>query len=257
MIHFCFTYERNAVASRITVPETGSPKGKRSSKPTPASGNDAPAPARKERGRPPGRTRSDAARIAIFNATLKLLETQTVQQITIESIAKEAGVGKATIYRWWPSKASVVIDAFVQNHIVHTPLAKGGSCRETLAKHMHLLVEQYSGWPGQLVAQILAEGQADPDVLREFRERFFYGRRAVVREVIDEGRRCGEFRTDIDPENQMDFLYAPIYFRLLFGHAPLDQVFADKLADTMLKLLSPPAGPEIDLEPPAKPGNVG
>jgi AcrR family transcriptional regulator len=200
-----------------------------------------PAPARKERVRSSGRTRSDAARVAILNATLKLLETQTVQQITIESIAKEAGVGKATIYRWWPSKASVVIDSFVQNHIVHTPLAKGASCRETLATHMHLLIEQYSGWPGRLVAQILAEGQADPEVLREFRERFFYGRRAVVREVIDEARKRGELRTDIDPEFQMDFLYAPIYFRLLFGHAPLDQQFADNLAEAMLNMLSAPA----------------
>ena len=229
---------------KIIAPKTNLPKGKLSSQPesTLVIGASASSPpARKESGRPPGRMRSDAARVAILNATLKLLETQTVQQITIESIAKEAGVGKATIYRWWSSKASVVIDAFVQNHIVHTPLAKGGMCGETLATHMHLLIEQYSGWPGRIVAQILAEGQSDPEVLREFRERFFYGRRAVVREVIEEGRRRGEFRTDMDAEYQMDILYAPIYFRLILGHAPLDQLFADTLTEAMLNLLSPPA----------------
>ena len=120
----------------------------------------------------PGRARSEASRRAILNATLKLLEQQTVQQVTIESIAKKAGVGKATIYRWWASKASVVIDAFVQNHVVHTPMPKGVSAQEALTQHMRLLIEQYSGWPGRVVAQILAEGQADPEVLREFRERF-------------------------------------------------------------------------------------
>lgn len=229
------------MASRTDSAEPSLPKGRRSPQTpsAPAIVEAAPPPARTEHRRSPGRTRSDTARVAILNATLKLLEAQTVQQITIESIAKEAGVGKATIYRWWPSKASVVIDAFVQNHIVHTPLPKGVSCREALATHMHLLIEQYCAWPGRLVAQILAEGQADPDVLREFRERFFYGRRAMVREVIEEGRRRGEFRTDMDTEMQMDMLYSPIYLRLILGHLPLNKQFADTLTDTMLRLLSP------------------
>jgi len=184
-----------------------------------------------------GRGRSDASRLAILNATLKLLEEQTVQQITIAAIAKNAGVGKATIYRWWSSKASIVIDAFVQNHVVHTPMPKGTSACAALAAHMRLLVEQYSGWPGKIVAQILAEGQSDPDVLREFRERFWYGRRAMVREVLERGRRQGELRTDVDAELQMDLLYASIYERLLMGHLPLDGEFASTLSATVLGLL--------------------
>jgi len=197
----------------------------------------APAPVTAAR-RSPGRARSDVARVAILNAALKLLETLPLQQITIEAIAREAEVGKATIYRWWPSKASIVIDAFVQNHIAHTPMLTGTSAREALDRHLHLLIEQYGGWPGRLVAQILAEGQSDPVVLREFRERFAYGRRAVVREVIDEGRRRGEFRTDMDAEMQADLLYAPIYQRLMMQHLPLDKHFADTLSATVLKLLA-------------------
>jgi AcrR family transcriptional regulator len=184
--------------------------------------------------RSPGRARSESARIAILNATLNLLETHSLQQITIEAIAKEAGVGKATIYRWWPSKVSVVIDAFVQNHIVQTPMPKGGSCREAIAAHIHRMVQQYAGKGGRLVAQILAEGQSDPEVLCEFRERFFYGRRAMVREVIEEGRRNGEFRTDINAEFLMDVVYSPVYFRLIMGHLPLDQEFAGELAESAM-----------------------
>lgn len=187
--------------------------------------------------RSPGRARSDASRLAILNAALKLLENQPLQQITIESIAREAEVGKATIYRWWPSKASIVIEAFVQNHVAHTPMPIGISAREALDRHVHLLIEQYGGWPGRLVAQILAEGQSDAIVLREFRERFAHGRRAMVREVIDDGRRRGEFRTDIDPDMQADLLYAPIYQRLVMQHQPLDKHFADMLSATVLKLI--------------------
>lgn len=184
-----------------------------------------------------GRTRSDASRVAILNAALRLLETQTLQQISIESIAREAGVGKATIYRWWSSKASVVIDAFVQNHLMHTPMPTGVSAKVALARHIHLLVEQYAGWPGRLVAQIIGEGQSDPEVLREFHERFWYGRRAMVREIVEGARSRGEFRTDMEAELQMEMLYGPIYVRLMMGHLPLNKRFADMLASNVLTLL--------------------
>ena len=82
--------------------------------------------------RTPGRARSDASRVAILGAALKLLETTPLQQISIESIAREAGVGKATIYRWWSSKAAVVIEAFVQYHVSHTAIPKGMGPREVV-----------------------------------------------------------------------------------------------------------------------------
>ena len=190
--------------------------------------------------RTPGRTRSEAARTAILNATLHLLEEQSLQQISIEAIAKEAGVGKATIYRWWSSKVSVVIDAFVQNHVLQTPMPKQGSCAEAIAVHIHRMIEQYDGRGGRLVAQIMAEGQSSPEVMREFRERFFYGRRAMVREVIEQGRRNGEFRTDLDAEFLMDLIYSPVYFRLMMGHLPLSHAFADELARSALAFLCTP-----------------
>ena len=177
--------------------------------------------------------------MAILEATLKLLEATPVQQISIESIAREAGVGKATIYRWWNSKAAVVIEAFLHTHLSHTPMPKVDSPREALSRHVHLLVEEYSGWSGRIVSQIMAEGQSDPDVLREFRERFWYGRRAVVREVLEDARRLGEIRDDLDTELQMDILYAPVYFRLLMRHLPLDKKFADQHCAAIMQMLTP------------------
>lgn len=196
------------------------------------------APEEPPRRRSPGRVRSDTSRIAILNAALKLLETRSLQQITIEAIAREAEVGKATIYRWWRSKASVVIEAFMQNHIAHTPMPQGVSAREAISGHIQSLVEQYSGWSGRVVAQIIAEGQADPEVLQEFREKFFSGRRLLVREVVMDGRRRGEFRTDMELELQIEVLYAPVYLRLLMGHLPLDRSFGKALASTVLQLMA-------------------
>lgn len=232
---------RSPLATR-TSPKTAPKAGARSTARSPArSAVTAGAGAGAPRPRSPGRVRSDSSRVAILGATLKLLETTPLQQISIESIAREAGVGKATIYRWWNSKAAVVIDAFLHTHVSHTPMPKGGSPREALTRHVHLLIEEYGGWSGRIVSQILAEGQGDAGVLREFRERFWYGRRAVVREVIEDARRLGEFRTDIDTELQMDILYAPVYFRLLMGHLPLDKKFADTHCAAIMEMMAPPA----------------
>lgn len=172
-----------------------------------------------------GRPRSEATRKAILNATLSLLEHESIQAITIESIAREAGVSKATIYRWWDSKASVVIDAFIENHIIRTPMRHDIHPAEALLLHWRALAEQYSGWAGRIVGQILAEGQSDPAIQREFRERFFYGRRAVVREAFDNLRKKEPHIIDTDNEILMDVFYSPIYMRLMWGYGPLDKKF--------------------------------
>jgi len=175
--------------------------------------------------KPGGRPRSEVTRRTILNTALELTKQETLQSITIEAIAKSAGVSKATIYRWWNSKASVVIDAFIEHHVIRTPMPRDIPPVQALVQHWRSLVEQYSGWPGRVVAQILAEGQSDPEVLREFRERFHYGRRAVVREVVEALFEEYPLKSRITAEELMDMYYAPIYMRLMWGHAPLGEEF--------------------------------
>ena len=234
------------MASRAAAPTSVKRKQNETREPQPRATAATPQGARSR-----GRGRSDTSRTSILRATLKLLEGSSLQQISIEAIAREAGVGKATIYRWWPSKAAVAIDAFVQYHVAHTHMSRGVPAREALECHLRLLVEQFGGRPGRLVAQILAEGQSDPAVLREFRERFFYGRREAIREVVEQARKAGEFRADLDTDGAMDIMYAPIYFRLLLGHLPLDRAFAQAHASSVLKLLRA-AEDEVVLAKPRK-----
>jgi AcrR family transcriptional regulator len=193
-----------------------------------------------EKQRAGGRPRNEATRLLILKTALELLKTETLQSITIEAIAKAAGVSKATIYRWWTSKASIVIDAFIEHHIVRTPMRHDLPPGEAIVDHMQHLIEQYSGWPGKIVAQILGEAQSQPSIGREFRERFHYGRRAVVREAIERWRVSGQIDRNIDTEMLMDILYSPIYMRLLVGHAPLDEKFATQLPTFIFSLLNVP-----------------
>ena len=190
-----------------------------------------------------GRPRSETTRRSILQATVNLLASESVQSLTIEAIAREAGVGKATIYRWWDSKALVVIDAFVEHHVVKTPMPRDVPPAEALAVHFAALVAEYSGWSGRIVAQIIAEGQADPAVLRVFRERFHSGRRAVVREVLEQWRRDGDIVVPTDIELLGDLIYAPVYMRLLVGHAPLDAAFVQSHLAYIYLLLGVPAPP--------------
>src|SRR5436309_3669833 len=108
--------------------------------------------------------RSEASRQSILDATLRLLDDSdmTVKTLSIEAIAREAGVGQTTIYRWWPSKAAVVVDAFMENHLLHTPVRKDVPVRQALESHLRSLLGQYAGPPGRLVSQLIAESQYDP-----------------------------------------------------------------------------------------------
>lgn len=184
-----------------------------------------------------GRPRSEATRRSILSATLALLQAESVQSITVEAIAREAGVSKATIYRWWPSKTSVVIDAFIENHLVNTPMLYDAHPAEALVRHWRALAEQYRGLPGRIVAQILAEGQSDATILREFRQRFHYGRRAVVREVVEHLSSMHPMPDGVGSEIFMDMLYAAIYLRLLWGHAPIDDAFIHSYPLTVFQLI--------------------
>ena len=187
-----------------------------------------------------GRPRSEATRLQILNSTIKLLHENSIQAISIEAIAKEAGVSKATIYRWWDSKALLVIDAFIENHLLKTPLPIELGPKKAIAAHFRTLVEQFSGWPGRILAQIIAEGQSDPSVLRAFRERFHYGRRAIVKETLEEWKRSGEIPSDTDVESLMDIIYSAVYMRLLVGHAPLNEEFAKSHIAYIYHLLGVP-----------------
>jgi AcrR family transcriptional regulator len=181
--------------------------------------------------------RSEASRRSILDATLRLLleREMTVQQLSIEAIAREAGVGKTTIYRWWPSKAAVVIDAFMENHLVHTPMRTDIPVPEALESHLRSLIGQYAGPPGRIVSQIIAESQYDEDTRALFRDHFFDDRYRAVVELIQRGIDNGELPPDIDPALFGEMLYAPVYQRLLFGHRPLEPKLAKALLTQALK----------------------
>src|ERR687889_2592462 len=181
--------------------------------------------------RPPGRPRSERAHRAILQAANDLLESEGFAAVTVEAIAERAGVSKATVYRWWPNRAAVGMDGFLSIVSSEVPFPHTGHAREDIRLHMRRLTEAFSGKIGRTVAVLIAEGQADPELAEALRSRWLSVRRTEARKILELGIECGELREDLDPEVAVDILYGPIYYRLLVGHAPLDEKFADALAD--------------------------
>jgi AcrR family transcriptional regulator len=181
--------------------------------------------------RPPGRPRSERAHRAILQAANELLENEGFAAVTVEAIAERAGVSKATIYRWWPNRAAVVMDGFLSIVSSEIPFPHTGHAREDIRIHMRRLSEAFSGNLGRTVAALIAEGQADPELAEALRSRWLSVRRTEAREILELGIERSELREDLDPEVAVDVLYGPIYYRMLVGHAPLDEDFADTLAD--------------------------
>ncbi len=176
-----------------------------------------------------GRPRSVESKQAILTATWKLLQRYSVRKLSIEAIAREAGVGKTTIYRWWPSKAAVVIDAFLAQVEACLPFSETETAAEALALQMRQVVKIFSGDVGRIVAQIISEGQCDSEALESFCDRFLNPRRDAARQEIVQGIKSGEYAPDQEQDLAMDIMYGPIYYRLLVQHLPLDDAFATAL----------------------------
>ena len=181
--------------------------------------------------RSPGRPRSERAHRAILQAANELLESEGFAAVTMEAIAERAGVSKATIYRWWPNRAGVVMDGFLSTVTSEVPFPHTGHARGDIRVHMRRLAEAFGGKMGRTVAALIAEGQTDPELAEALRSRWLSVRRAEAKEILELGIERGELRDDIDLEVAVDVLYGPIYYRMLVGHAPLEGDFGDALAD--------------------------
>ena len=154
-----------------------------------------------------------------------------LDDLTIEDVAERAGVGKASIYRRWPSKGALAFDAVVDGILATQPTPDTGTLEGDLtrvAENWVRLANLRRG--GRTVAHFIAEVQSDPDLAVAWRERFVDRIRTARRPIIERAIARGEIRAGSDPELIMDVLFGPLYHRYLNRHLPLDQSFARGVA---------------------------
>ncbi|HZS08183.1 MAG TPA: TetR/AcrR family transcriptional regulator [Blastocatellia bacterium] len=184
--------------------------------------------------RAPGRKRCPVTHQCILDAARELLEEIGFAAMTIEGIAARAGVGKATIYRRWPSKAGIVMDAFLAANCPDARFPDTGSVREDIRRQIRSLVKVMNSPSGRTIATLIGGGQMDEELAEAFRSRYLAARREEAKRVIRRGVESGELRADADPEVALDALYGPVYYRLLVGHGSLTPKYADALVDLVM-----------------------
>lgn len=155
---------------------------------------------------------------AILDAAYALLTEQGLEATTIEAIALRSGVSKVTIYKWWPNRAAVVMSAFLRESPILLPYPKQLEPAQITAALIHI-AESFNGNTGTIIRAIIAEGQRDPDIASGFRG-YFSARREQGIKLVRAGIEAGVIR-EADPDAIIDLLYAPLWFRLIIGHAPL------------------------------------
>jgi AcrR family transcriptional regulator len=189
----------------------------------------------------PGRPRSESRRTAILAAAGELMLEGGLSAATMEAIAARAGVGKATIYKWWPSRGAVALEGFMVSAAGSWSLPEGASAPEALRVLATSAVRLFVGTPaGQLMRALAADAQSQPEIALALREQWFGPRRAVVAEIIRKGVEDGELRAGLDVPATVDLVFAPIYYRLLFSHEPLDEEFAARSIEHVLQGIAAP-----------------
>jgi AcrR family transcriptional regulator len=174
------------------------------------------------------RTRDEAARRRVLDSARQLVSELGPHAVTVDEIAAAAGVGKQTIYRWWPSKSAVIMDALIEL-TDPDPADPPDSTYEAIRLQMRRVARMFSSRNGELIRELVADAQGDPEIAKDFRDRFFAHRRARGEATLAKGIADGELRADLDVDDALDILYSPLWLRLLIGHGTTSQAAADRL----------------------------
>ena len=182
-----------------------------------------------------GRRRSVRSHDAIVAATQELLVERGYRELTIEGVAARAGVGKQTIYRWWPSKAALVLEAYLAGSDAVAQPSPSGVTLDDVRVLLHWLIDVLAEpIGGRVVAGLVSDLQHDRDLAEGFHRDVVPARRRAMLAVLERGREREELRADADLELAVDALHGAVFYRLLFSGEPLDTEFTERLARQVL-----------------------
>jgi AcrR family transcriptional regulator len=185
---------------------------------------------------PRGRPRSEKARKAILEAAVELLLARGLTSVSMDAVAEKACVSKATIYRWWPSKETLALDALytewtTTSSAPHDTGTLRGDLLALLRPWAHVVGRQPHA---RIIAALLSEAQNDPAFAEEYRHRVVEPRRELAKAVFLRAIDRAEIAPDTNLEVALDLIYGPIYHRLLHGHADLTDRFVQDVVDMVL-----------------------
>ena len=193
-----------------------------------------------------GRPRSEKAHEAILDAAAELLLARGLGAVSMDAVAERASVSKATIYRWWPTKETLALDALYHEWDTARPsLPDTGSLRSDLLALVRPWIRVVRKRPyARVVAALVEETHTDPEFAKLYHERFVNPRRDPARAILRRAIERHQIRADTDIEVALDLLYGALFHRLLHAHAPLSDSFVEDVVDATLAALAAPRPPQ-------------
>ncbi|AIG76314.1 TetR family transcriptional regulator [Amycolatopsis japonica] len=180
-----------------------------------------------------GNQRDEAARLAVLHAADDLLVEHGFARLTIEAIARRAGVAKQTIYRWWPSKVEILLDTLIEDSEKRfaVPADKPSELRGYFRGYARFVTRDPAG---KVLLALIAEAQHCPETAKSLHDRYLGPRRELERELLARGIETGEVSTALDLDAALDAVIGPIVYRALTG-ASVPRALVDALFDGLLK----------------------
>ena len=192
--------------------------------------------------KPPDPTRrNQRSRQAILTATTDLLGEVGYPKLTVEAIAARAGVGKQTIYRWWPDKGAVVLDAYLALVEADQELSfpDSGDLAADLQMVLGSMVDSLADPVfARRYRALLAAIQDDPTLAAALLERLLRPWLAATTGRLRAARQAGQLRNDVDLEVAAELLYGPVYYRWLLRTGPISRQYADTVLAMTLRALT-------------------
>jgi AcrR family transcriptional regulator len=168
---------------------------------------------------------------AIRSAVVTELAANGYGRLSIEAVARRAGVGKTAVYRRWGSKLELVLDVVTEVAGQRLPLLDTGSLTGDLEMLLRILSHALRHpLASQIIPDLLAEAARNPDIARTLQEALLANQRHVATELIGRAVERGEMKEGVDPDLAFDLILGPLYWHLAIARAPLAGGFVPKLA---------------------------
>ena len=181
-----------------------------------------------------GRPRSTAAEAAILDAAYGLIVSKGLTAATMDAIARASKVSKMTVYKWWPSREALLIDAFLRHASLMLPLTEEGDPISTLQRHAAAYAEALKSEFGKVQLAVISECIAKTGSAQLFTERYLDIRRRTATAIIERGQREGSIMAGVAAGDLYDRIYGTLFYRFLFQFRPLSGDYAKKLVVSLL-----------------------
>jgi AcrR family transcriptional regulator len=174
----------------------------------------------------------------VLKAAMELMREDDLRKASVDRISARSGVSKATIYKWWPNRTAVAIDAFLHQMMAEAPVPDTGSAAEDFRLTLRGMMGFYTGPLGAIYAQLVGESQFYPTERERIRTHQVNVRRAAVMKIWDRGVARGELDPNVDPEVALDLIFGAAMYRRATGHGGLTPAHADAIVATAMRALA-------------------